>query len=139
MEEVGSGRLGVAARRCQLAVGVGEAKGRVGGAVGEFLQVVADGGNAAAREAEGVRCARYLLAGHLAEHAVELLGELGQAIQADDGKGAVGLVQMGLGELDPAGAIRGGSGFGECLQGPFKGQVDLAFDPGQRTQVEFMC
>lgn len=51
----------------------------------------------------------------------------------------LGLVQMGLGEFDPARAVRGGSGFGERIHCSLKGQVDLAFDPGQRTQVEFVC
>ncbi len=128
-----------APRLGEFGVEVEQAQGLIGLATGEFVEVIADGRNAAPGQLDDLRRERALLAGQLAEQAVELLGQLGQPIQPDDGEGAVGLVQMGLGEFDPARAVRGGSGFGERIHCSLKGQVDLAFDPGQRTQVEFVC
>ena len=123
----------------ELAIQGEQAQGLVGLAAGEFVQVVADGRNAAAGQPTQVGRRGDLFARHFAEQAVELLGELGQAVQADDGEGAVGLVQVGLGKLDLAGAVRGRPGLGERGVRSFEGQVDFAFDPGQRTEVEFVC
>ena len=123
----------------EFGVKVEEAQGLVRLAAGQFVEVVADGGDAAGGQLGHLGREYHLFAGQFAEQTVELLGKLGQAVEPDDRQGAMGLVQMGLGKLDPAKAIRGGPGFGERSRGPFEGQVDLAFDPGQRTQVEFMC
>ncbi len=129
-----------------LAAGVGEfavqaeqAQGLVGLATGELVEIVADGCDAAGRQTDGVGRGRHLGGRHFAEQPVELFGELGQAVEAHDGQGAVGLVQVGLGELDATRTVWRVAGLGERAQGPFEGQVDFAFDPGQRTQVEFMC
>ena len=125
--------------RGELAVEGKQAQGLIGLAAGEFVQVVADGRDAAAGQAAHFGRRGDLFTGHLAEQAVELLGELGQAVEANDGEGAVGLVKMGLGKLDLAGAVRDGPGLGERGHRSVEGQVDFAFDPGQWTEVEFVC
>ena len=133
-EQVDRTGVGLAARGRQRHVRFGEAQGLVGRAVGELFQVVADHRQRAPDQRARGGVGGDRLAGHLAEQLLERVGELGQAVEADDGQRAAHLVHMGTGELQARG---GGVGAAlvEDLAGALECGVDLALDPGQRPQV----
>ena len=110
------------------------AQGLVGRAVGELFEVVADHRQRAPRQRapRGVR--RHGLAHHVAEQLLERVGKLGQAVEADDGECAAHLMQVSLDELE-AGRVGPRGAPVEDFTGAVQRGVDLALDPGQRSQV----
>ncbi len=139
VEQVRRARCLMPAGFDELRVEFKETQRLVGLAAGQFVEVIAQGGESPGGEAGDGRRVGDLFGGQLAQQTIEGFRKLGEAIQTDDGQGTVGLVQVGLGELDAAKAVGGRLGFGEGAGGAFQGQVDFAFDPGQRAKVEFVC
>jgi hypothetical protein len=105
-EQLARGRGFLSAGFGKLGVEVEQLEGLIWLAAGQLVKIVADGGDAAGSQPGHFRGEGHLAAGHFTEQAIELLRELGQSVQPHNGEGAVGLVQVGLGELDPTQAVR---------------------------------
>ena len=134
VEQVGRAGVGLAAGGGERQVGFGQTQGLVGCAVGELFEVVADHRQRAPRQCAPRGIGRHGFARHVAEQLLERVGKLGQAVEADDGQCAAHLVQVGVGELQ-AGGVGVGRAAVEDLAGAAQCGVDLALDPGQRSQV----
>ena len=134
VEQVRRAGVGLAAGGGERQVGLGQAQGLVGRAVGELFEVVADHRQRPPRQRAPRGIGRHGLARHVAEQLLERIGKLGQAVEADDGQCAAHLMQVGVDELQ---ARRVGVGRApvEDLAGAAQCGVDLALDPGQRSQV----
>ena len=134
VEQVCRAGVGLPARGSQGQVMRGQAQGLVGRAVRELVQIIADHRQRAAHERTRRSVDRALAAAHRAEQLLERVGELRQAVEADDGQRTAHLVQVGLGELQ-AGCGIVAVGALQRLAGTREGGVDLALDPDQRPQV----
>ena len=79
---------------------------------------------------------------HAVEQFLQRFGQVSDAVEPDNGQGALRLMEIGSRKLDLRPIVLAGSGAGgiveQSLFGALERQVDLAFDPSQRTNVEFV-
>jgi hypothetical protein len=79
---------------------------------------------------------RYRAIAQRRQQLLDGVGELGDAVEPDDGQRTMRLVHAGP-RLGQSVACRIGGVGGEALARAFEGQVDFSLDPGQRTDIDF--
>ena len=138
VEQIAFGGRFDAARHCDAGVQLGQPQGLVGRAMGEFVEVVAGGGDAAPAHLGDFLGEWFFGLRQFAEELVEAVGELGQPVQPDDRQGAARLVQVRLRELQARAAlVLVGDGLFDGRQRVRQRLVDFAFDPGEGAEIVF--
>ena len=101
----------------------------------QVIEIAAQRGKAALRRGDGGADVRRSGLGQRGEQLLDRIGELRDAIQADNGQRTVGLMHAGACLFQPV-SRRIGDVVSETLSGAFQCKVDFSLDPGQRSDVE---